>query len=141
MHFTKAIVIMPFVAGTFAASTLKSIRLYPPNLAVLLTILTTVLGIYPRQFGRNPIACNVARFQIVSALADTSDSVDKIKDQTVATAAKTGIDQATNGIGEIAKAILAGEAPPAASRNETATGITAATTALGGGDAYVSYPT
>ncbi|KAH7564391.1 hypothetical protein J3E72DRAFT_26430 [Bipolaris maydis] len=111
MHFTKAIVIMPFVAGTFAAS------------------------IYPRQFGRNPIACNVARFQIVSALADTSDSVDKIKDQTVATAAKTGIDQATNGIGEIAKAILAGEAPPAASRNETATGITAATTALGGGDA------
>lgn len=93
---------------------------------------SSAASIYPRQ---NAIACNVARFQIVAALAQTGNSVDKIQDQTVATAAQAGLDNASAGIGQIAKAILTGAAPPADARDQTAAGITAATQALGGGDA------
>lgn len=124
--------IATLVASSSAASTLKSISLFLPHRTIYLSILTTIPGIYPRQ---NAIACNVARFQIVAALAQTGNSVDKIQDQTVATAAQAGLDNASAGIGQIAKAILTGAAPPADARDQTAAGITAATQALGGGDA------
>jgi len=81
------------------------------------------------------IQCNVARLRIVKALGDTQDSVGQIQDTTVQQDASAGLKQAQGGIGQIAQAILAGEAPPQGGRDEVEAGLNAASSALDSGDA------
>ncbi|UQC91227.1 uncharacterized protein CLUP02_16761 [Colletotrichum lupini] len=81
------------------------------------------------------LSCNVARLQILGALGNTEDAVSQITDTTVQDAANAGLQQARGGIAQIAKSIVSGAAPPAASRDEVAAGLAAAGTALSGGDA------
>jgi hypothetical protein len=74
--------------------------------------------------------CNLARLRIVGALTRSGQSIDAIQDETVKTAASTGLDQANLGVSQIAQAILTGEAPPQESRDIVAAGLAAMGTAL-----------
>ncbi|KAJ7197020.1 hypothetical protein GGX14DRAFT_472566 [Mycena pura] len=85
--------------------------------------------------GLGGIACNVNRFKIVTTLAATSAAVGKIPtaDSTTASAvttAKAGLKSASDGIGQIALALVTGGAPPAAARDQTQKGLLDAQTAL-----------
>ena len=80
------------------------------------------------------IQCNLARFQILGALGDTEDAVSQISDATVQQSASAGLEEARGGISQIAQAILSGSAPPAASRDEVAAGLSAAGDALSSAD-------
>ncbi|OHE92116.1 hypothetical protein CORC01_12571 [Colletotrichum orchidophilum] len=99
--------------------------------------LTSARSIDRRQLlgSLGSLQCNVARLQIVGALSDTQDAVDQISDAKVQQAANAGLQQAQGGISQIAKSLISGGAPPAASRNEVAAGLSAAGTALSGADA------
>ncbi|KAK1675534.1 hypothetical protein BDP55DRAFT_552445 [Colletotrichum godetiae] len=99
--------------------------------------LTSARSIERRQLLGNlgSLSCNVARLQILGALGNTEDAVSQITDTTVQDAANAGLQQARGGISQIAKSIVSGDAPPAASRDEVAAGLAAAGTALSGGDA------
>ncbi|KAI1081106.1 hypothetical protein F5B20DRAFT_71977 [Whalleya microplaca] len=81
------------------------------------------------------IPCNAARFRIVGALGDTKDAVGQIQDAGVQDAASTGLQQAQDGIGQIAQAIITGQDPPQAGRDQVEAGLGAAGDALAGGDA------
>ncbi|PVH96095.1 hypothetical protein DM02DRAFT_535952, partial [Periconia macrospinosa] len=81
------------------------------------------------------LGCNVARLQIVRALGQTGNDISGIQDASVKQSAQAGVDQANDGIGQIAQALLAGEAPPQDGRDITEAGLTAASSALAAGDA------
>ena len=76
------------------------------------------------------VQCNVARVRIVGALADAGKSIDSIQNTKVQTAANAGLDQAKDGVAQIAKAIFSGDAPPQDSRDQVEAGLTAMGTAL-----------
>ena len=103
----------------------------------LLTEADIHVAVVSRQFLGGGIACNIARLRIVRALGDTSDNIAGIQDASVQQTAQAGVDQANEGISQIAQAIFAGEAPPAEGRDITEAGLTAASSALDSGDAYV----
>ncbi|KAF2738916.1 hypothetical protein EJ04DRAFT_573371 [Polyplosphaeria fusca] len=100
---------------------------------VFLAAAVSAGSVLPRQIAGGA-ACNIARLQIVSALRQTGNSVADIQDQTVAQEAQAGLDQASDGISQIAQAIIAGEAPPQDGRDLTEAGLAATTQALAGGD-------
>lgn len=87
--------------------------------------------------GFGSIGCNIARLDIVGALGDTEDNIADIQDPDTQAAAQAGLDQANDGIGQIAQAILSGEAPPQEGRDEVETGLAAIGEALESGDQYV----
>ena len=91
----------------------------------------------PRQVLGGNIQCNLARLGIVNALGDTSDSISNIQDPATQQAAAAGVEQANSGIRQIASALVAGQAPPAAGRDTTEAGLTAAGQALAAGDRFV----
>lgn len=78
------------------------------------------------------VSCNVARLDIVKSLADTKNAVTNITDPAIKQAAQDGLKQADDGIATIAKAIVAGQAPPAAGRDTVAAGLAATGNALMG---------
>ncbi|KAI0012344.1 hypothetical protein F4779DRAFT_614796 [Xylariaceae sp. FL0662B] len=98
---------------------------------------TSARAIDRRQFLEKlgGIQCNAARFRIVGALGDTEDAVGQIQDTAVQDAASTGLQQAQDGIGQIAQAIIAGEEPPQEGRDQVEAGLGATGDALAGGDA------
>ncbi|USP79206.1 hypothetical protein yc1106_06480 [Curvularia clavata] len=116
MYFPKVLVITALVASSSAA--------------VYRWVLITSLAISPRASAQ----CTSARVQIVYALNDASGNVLRIQDPAVAQAAKAGIQQATGGIAQIAKAIFALQPPPAAARDTTEAGLEVAANALARGD-------
>lgn len=78
--------------------------------------------------------CTAARNRIVSALEDADTSIERIQDPATASAAASALEQAQDGIQQIAAAIRAGQAPPADQRNEVLAGLTALGQALAGAD-------
>lgn len=95
--------------------------------------ITTSASVVERQLGG--IGCNVARFQILGALGDAGDAISDIQDTGVQSAAQAGLDQANDGIGQIASSLLSGAAAPADSRDAVAAGLAAMNDALSGADA------
>ena len=79
--------------------------------------------------------CNIARLRTVAGLTATTAAVAGINDSgagaTALADAKAGLADARAGIGSIAKALVAGQAPPQDGRDQTEAGLTAAKTALG----------
>ncbi|KAK2021601.1 hypothetical protein LX32DRAFT_658326 [Colletotrichum zoysiae] len=101
--------------------------------AVLLLVLTRRLGVLEtRQIGG--LGCNLARLKIVSAISSAKGAVGDIQDPAVKDAASAGLSQANDGIGNIASALLSGQKAAADDRNTVEAGLTAAGTALQGGD-------
>ncbi|CAI4215490.1 unnamed protein product [Parascedosporium putredinis] len=56
-------------------------------------------------------ACTAARNRIVSALEDADAGIERIQDPATASAAASALEQAQDGIQQIAAAIRAGQAP------------------------------
>ena len=79
-------------------------------------------------------ACSAARSSILNALSDADAGVDRIQDPAAAAAAAAALEQAQDGIQQIALAVSAGQAPPADQRAEVAAGLTALGKALAAGD-------
>lgn len=102
-------------------------------IAALFAIATSASVVEERQLGG--IGCNVARFQILGALGDAGDAIGEIQDPDVQSAAQAGLDQANDGIGQIASSLLSGAAAPADSRDAVAAGLAAMDDALSGADA------
>ncbi|KAG6354739.1 hypothetical protein INS49_003820 [Diaporthe citri] len=94
--------------------------------------ITTSASVVERQLGG--IGCNVARFQILGALGDAGDAIGEIQDADVQSAAQAGLDQANDGIGQIASSLLSGAAAPADSRDAVAAGLAAMNDALSAAD-------
>ncbi|KAK2050799.1 hypothetical protein LZ31DRAFT_6536 [Colletotrichum somersetense] len=105
-------------------------------LLVAATALTEARVLETRQIGG--IGCNIARLNIVSAISSAQDAVDDIQDATVKNAASAGLSQASDGIGNIAGALISGQKAGQNDRDSVKTGLTATGTALQGGDQYVS---
>ncbi|KAG6919100.1 hypothetical protein DXG01_009353 [Tephrocybe rancida] len=87
----------------------------------------------------NFVQCNVARLKTVSGLAATTSAVKKLSlvssdDATASgvSTAQAGLKDAQTGIATIAKALIAGKAPPAAARDQVGQGLNTAQTALAG---------
>ncbi|KAJ3574361.1 hypothetical protein NP233_g1834 [Leucocoprinus birnbaumii] len=94
-----------------------------------------------RLFGKRQIggiACNVARFQTVGRLAQSSAAVNAVKSAasadpaaaSAATTAGTALNSAKGGIAKIAVALLAGQKAPAAARDQVEQGLNDAMSAL-----------
>jgi len=91
-----------------------------------------------RQIG--DAACNVARLQIVTALAESAAAVTAVEvasqgDASTSAAAKTaltGLTSAGSGIAKIAAAIVTLQKAPAAARDQVLKGLNDAKTAMGG---------
>lgn len=94
--------------------------------------ITTSASVVERQLGG--IGCNVARFQILGALGDAGDAIGGIQDASVQSAAQAGLDQANDGIGQIASSLLSGAAAPADSRDAVEAGLAAMDDALSTAD-------
>lgn len=94
--------------------------------------ITASASVVERQLGG--IGCNVARFQILGALGDAGDAISDIQDTNVQSAAQAGLDQANDGIGQIASSLLSGSAAPADSRDAVAAGLAAMNDALSAAD-------
>lgn len=94
--------------------------------------ITTSASVVERQLGG--IGCNIARFQILGALGDAGDSISEIQDADVASAAQAGLDQANDGISQIASSLLSGAAAPADSRDQVEAGLAAMDSALADAD-------
>ncbi|EMR72743.1 hypothetical protein MGN70_008855 [Eutypa lata] len=109
-------------------------RMLITTLMVAGAAVTSARSIAPRQFLQDGLACNIARLKIVGALGDTEDSIGQIQDTAVQNAATTGLQKAQGGVKTIAKAIVAGDAPPAAARDQVEAGLTAMGNALSGAD-------
>lgn len=92
----------------------------------------TSASVVERQLGG--IGCNVARFQILGALGDAGDSISEIQDADVQSAAQAGLDQANDGISQIASSLLSGAAAPADSRDQVEAGLAAMDSALADAD-------
>lgn len=102
-------------------------------LATLFAVAASAGAINPRQVGN--AACNTARIQVVSSLADASNAIAQIQDPTTQAAAQDGLNQAQIGVDEVAESLLAGEKASAAGRDDVAAGIKAMNAALAAGDA------
>ncbi|KAK7435052.1 hypothetical protein VKT23_019860 [Stygiomarasmius scandens] len=88
-----------------------------------------------RQIGG--IDCNIARFQIITDVVQTSSLLGKIdvSDPTTADAvstAQSGVDSASDGIKTILGALFSGQAAPASARDQVGTGLNDALTAMTG---------
>ncbi|KAH8773667.1 hypothetical protein F5883DRAFT_712488 [Diaporthe sp. PMI_573] len=94
--------------------------------------ITTSASVVERQLGG--IGCNIARFQILGALGDAGDAIGEIQDADVQTAAQAGLDQANDGISQIASSLLSGSAAPADSRDQVEAGLAAMDSALADAD-------
>ncbi|THU78096.1 hypothetical protein K435DRAFT_973671 [Dendrothele bispora CBS 962.96] len=101
----------------------------------LLTISVEAAPLQARQVGG--IACNVARLQIVTDLAQTNKLLGQVDTTDPATAdavstAQSGLDSASDGIKTIAGALITGQTAPADARDQVGTGLNDALTALTG---------
>lgn len=109
--------------------------MYTPT--VILTTLfaatvATAATLQPRQIGN--LACNAARLGVVGALNDAGDAVSQIQDPDTQAAAQAGLDQANDGVQQVAQSIFSGEKASADGRDGVAAGLQAMTDALASGD-------
>jgi len=94
----------------------------------------------PVERALGSLKCNAARLRTVAGLAATSGAVNKLSTaasgdaaaSTAVTTAQSGLKDAQSGIATIAKALITGQAPPAASRDQVQAGLNNAQTALTG---------
>lgn len=103
MYFTKIILALVLAAGASAAA------------------------ITPRQ---DQAACDQARTGVVNGLKQINTSSGQIQDATVKQAVQSGLQQSAGGVQQIGQAIKAGQAPPAAGRDQVQAGFEAMNAAL-----------
>ncbi|KAJ7618472.1 hypothetical protein FB45DRAFT_931724 [Roridomyces roridus] len=102
--------------------------------ALFVALSAVAVPVERRQTGN--LECNINRAQIVVALAQTGSAVKAINGTDAATeaqktAAQTGLTSSGEGIAQIAVALVAGQAAPAAARLQTQQGLLDAQAALG----------
>ncbi|KAI0701852.1 hypothetical protein BC835DRAFT_1264633, partial [Cytidiella melzeri] len=96
-----------------------------------------------RQIG--DLQCNINRFQIVTALAEMGGTLAALKGQSasdpatsaVVATAQSGLNTANAGVATIAKAIITGQAAPAAARTQVENGLNTVAGAIQKVNSYV----
>lgn len=78
--------------------------------------------------------CDQGRSGVVSGLREISTSAAQIQDTTVKQAVQSGLQQSAGGVQQIGQAIKAGQAPPAAGRDQVHAGFEAMNAAIVGAD-------
>ncbi|KAL1882173.1 hypothetical protein Daus18300_000658 [Diaporthe australafricana] len=96
-------------------------------LAFVLAAGASAAAITPRQ---NQDACDQGRAGVVNALKEINTSSAQIQDATVKQAVQSGLQQSAGGVQQIGQAIKAGQAPPAAGRDEVQAGFEAMNAAI-----------
>ncbi|KAL0580211.1 hypothetical protein V5O48_001804 [Marasmius crinis-equi] len=102
-------------------------------LAASASLAAPAASLESRQIGN--LACNVARFKIVTDLVKTGNTLKKVDttDPTVAdavTTAQGGLKSAGDGIKAIAAALVTGQAAPADARDQVGAGLQTAADSL-----------
>lgn len=80
------------------------------------------------------LLCDQGRSGVVSGLREISTSAAQIQDTTVKQAVQSGLQQSAGGVQQIGQAIKAGQAPPAAGRDQVQAGFEAMNAAIVGAD-------
>lgn len=80
------------------------------------------------------LTCDQGRTGVVSGLREISTSAAQIQDTTVKQAVQSGLQQSAGGVQQIGQAIKAGQAPPAAGRDQVQAGFEAMNAAIVGAD-------
>ncbi|KAG5638921.1 hypothetical protein H0H81_008690 [Sphagnurus paluster] len=112
------------------------------TLFVALTLAACQFGVQAaplssRAIDKNFVQCNLARIKTVAGLASTNNAMKQIAAADAATtaaltAAQASLKDAQAGVNTIARALVSGQAPPTASRDQVLKGLNAAQTALDG---------
>lgn len=102
------------------------------TLALVLVAGASAAAISPRQ---DQAACDQGRAGVVNGLKEINTSAAQIQDATVKQAVQSGLQQSAGGVQQIGQAIKAGQAPPAAGRDQVQAGFEAMNAAIIGADA------
>ncbi|KAJ8093188.1 hypothetical protein PM082_020673 [Marasmius tenuissimus] len=102
-------------------------------LAASASLAAPAVSVESRQIGN--LACNVARFKIVTGLVKTGNTLKKVDTTDPAaaeavTTAQGGLKSAGDGIKAIAAALITGQAAPADARDQVSAGLQTAGDAL-----------
>jgi hypothetical protein len=100
-------------------------------LALILAAGVSAAAIGPRQ---DQAACDQGRSGVVNGLKEINTSAAEIQDATVKQAVQSGLQQSAGGVQQIGQAIKAGQAPPAAGRDQVQAGFEAMNAAIIGAD-------
>ncbi|KAI7786741.1 hypothetical protein LA080_002852 [Diaporthe eres] len=101
-------------------------------LALVLAVGASAAAITPRQ---DQAACDQGRAGVVNGLKAINTSSAQIQDATVKQAVQAGLQQSAGGVQQIGQAIKAGQAPPAAGRDQVQAGFEAMNAAIIGANA------
>lgn len=101
-------------------------------LALILAAGASAVAIAPRQ---DQAACDQGRTGVVNGLKEINTSAAQIQDPAVKQAVQSGLQQSAGGVQQIGQAIKAGQAPPAAGRDQVQAGFEAMNAAVVGADA------